>query len=127
MPEIDVRDFEERLDSGECSQVVRDIVASLRKAAERAGDVAWTAHSALGRSWGIIGKREGRVICRLDVKPQAEHVCVCIPGADDGKLVAAGTVHRRKNAPSWVDIRDTRGAKVLEPLIMRAYAEAGEA
>ena len=118
----DLREFEDRLNSRECTQVIRDVVASLKTAAERAGDVSWSAHSAPGRSWGIIGKRGGRVICRLDLKPQAGHVCVCIPGADDGKLNEAGTVHRRKNAPSWVDIRDTRGASLLEPLIAEAFA-----
>jgi hypothetical protein len=36
-------------------------------------------------------------------------------------------VHRRKNAPPWVDGADLRGAKELEPLIERAFAAAGVA
>jgi hypothetical protein len=43
------------------------------------------------------------------------------------QVEAAGTVHRRKNAESWVDIGDMRGANLLESLIARAYAAAGVA
>jgi len=122
MPATDLREFEDRMNSRECTQLIRDIVASLRTGAERAGEISWSAHSTPGRSWGIIGKRGGQVICRLDLKPEAGHVCVSIPGADDTKLNAAGTVHKRKNAPSWVDIRDTRGAGLLEPFIAEVSA-----
>ncbi len=121
MPEIDVQEFEERLNSRECSQSVRETVAALRKAAEQAGPVTWRAHSTPNGGWGITGKRVKRVFCQFDPKPAVLHVCARIPGADESELKAAGTVHPRKNAMPWVDIKDTRGAKVLEPLIARAY------
>jgi len=124
MAATDLREFEDRLNGRECTQLIRDVVESLRKAAEQAGDVEWSAHSTPGGGWGLIGRRSGRIFCRFDPKPQAGHVCVSIPSADDTKLNAAGAVHKRKNAPSWVDIRDTRGARLLEPLIAEASAAA---
>jgi hypothetical protein len=127
MPEIEISEFDERLNSQACSQVIRDIVALLREAANQAGPVVWRAHSTPGGGWGITGKRANRVFCRFDPKPTVPHVCVSVRGADDDGLKAAGTVHRRKNAESWVDVKDTRGARRLEPLIARAYAAAGVA
>lgn len=61
MPEIDVKEFDERLHSLECSEVIREIVADLRKAAERAGPVSWRAHSTPNGGWGITGKRVHKV------------------------------------------------------------------
>lgn len=65
------------------------------------------------------------MFCRFDPKPSMPHVCASVVGADEEGLKAAGAVHRRKNAESWVDIRDMRGANLLEPLIAQAYAAAG--
>lgn len=127
MPEINISEFDERLNSLECSQIIRDIVARLRAAADQAGPVVWRAHSTPGSGWGIAGKRANRVFCRFDPKPSIPHVCASVVGADEDGLKAAGTVHRRRNAASWVDIRDMRGANVLEPLIAQAYATAGVA
>lgn len=124
MPEVDISEFDERLNSRECGQAIRDIVARLRAAADQVGAVVWRAHSTPGGGWGITGKRAKRVFCRFDPKPSVPHVCVSVTGADEASLKAAGTVHRRKNAESWVDIRDVRGAKLLEPLIGQAYAAA---
>ena len=127
MPEVDVREFEDRLNSMECSQLIREIVTALRNAARKAGPMLWTAHSGPGGGWGIRGKRDRRLVCQFDPKPTALHVCAQVPGADERELKAAGTVHIRKNGLHWVDIRGVQGAKVLEPLIARAYARAGEA
>jgi hypothetical protein len=127
MPEVDIREFDERLNGRECSQVIRDIVARLRKTADQAGPAIWRAHSTPGGGWGITGKRANRVFCRFDPKPSVPHVCVSVVGADEDGLKAAGTVHRRKNAESWVDVADMRGANLLEPLIAHAYAAAGVA
>jgi hypothetical protein len=127
MPEVDISEFDERLNSRECRQVIRDIVARLRTAANEAGPVVWRAHSTPGGGWGITGKRANRVFCRFDPKPSVPHVCVCVLGADEVGLKAAGAVHRRKNAESWVDITNMRGANLLEPLIAQAYAAAGVA
>src|SRR4051812_22097038 len=102
MPEVDVNEFDERLNGGECSQALRDIVAHLREAADKAGPVVWRAHSTPAGSWGITGRRVSRVFFRLDPKPSLSHVCVSVVGADENGLKAAGTVHRRKNAESWV-------------------------
>ena len=124
MPEVDISEFDERLNSRECSQAIRDIVARLRAAADQAGPVVWRAHSTPGSGWGITGKRANRVFCRFDPKPSVPHVCVSVVGAHEDGLKAAGTVHRRKNAQSWVDIGDMRGASMLEPLIAQAYAAA---
>ena len=126
MSQTDLSEFDDRLNSGECSQIIRDIVACLREAAGRVGGIWRSAHSALERSWGIVGMRGGRVVCRLDIKPYAGHVCVSIPGADDRQIVAAGAVHCRKNAPSWVDVRDVKGAGRIAPLIAAACAEMAE-
>jgi len=125
MPEINLKEFDERLNSMECSQAIREIVAALRKAAEQAGPTSWIAHSGSGGGWGIRGKRDRRLVCQFDPKPTALHVCAQVPGADERELKAAGTVHLRKNGSHWVDVRDVQGAKTLEPLIARAYAEAG--
>ncbi len=127
MSEITVKQFEERLNSSDCSSVVRTVVYSLRAMAERQEPREWTirAHSGSGSGWGIEYKRGGLVFCRFDPKPNVEHVCVFVRGAAESDLEGAGKVHRRKNAPPWVDIRDERGAKALEPLIQRAFADAG--
>ena len=127
MPEVNISEFNERLNGLECSQIIRDIVARLRAAADQAGPVVWRAHSTPGGGWGITGKSANRVFCRIDTKPSILHVCASIVDADEDGLKAAGTVHRRKNAESWVDIRDMRGANLLEPLIAQAYAAAGVA
>lgn len=127
MPAVDISEFDERLNSRECSQVIRDIVAHLRTAADQAGPVVWRAHSTPGGGWGITGKRVNRVFCRFDPKPSVPHVCVSVVGADEVGLKAAGSVHRRKSAESWVDITNMRGANLLEPLIAQAYAAAGVA
>lgn len=65
------------------------------------------------------------MFCQFDPKPKANHVCASILGADEIDLKDAGTVHNRKNSRPWVDIKDMRGAKLLERLILRAYAAAG--
>ena len=127
MLETNLKEFNERLNSLECSQAIREIVAALRKAAEHAGPPSWIAHSGPGGGWGIRGKRDRRLVCQFDPKPTALHVCAQVPDADERELKAAGTVHLRKNGMHWVDVRDVRGARVLEPLIARAYAEAGVA
>ncbi len=127
MPEVDISEFDERLNSRECNQAIRDIVARLRAAADQAGPVVWRAHSTPGGDWGITGKRANRVFCLVDPKPSVPHVCVSVVGADEDDVKAAGTVHRRKNAESWVDIGDMCGANLLGPLIAQAYAAAGVA
>jgi hypothetical protein len=124
VPEIPVTEFDERLASGQCSQDVRDIVTYLRKAAVACGAINWRAHSTHGGGWGITAKTGNRVVCHLDPKPNAGHVCVCIPGVDELELKPAGTVHRRKDAPPWTDIRDLHGAAVVAPLMARAYRSA---
>jgi hypothetical protein len=124
VPEVDIREFDERLNSREYSREIRDIVALLRRSAEQVGPVIWRAHSTPGGGWGLTGKRANRVFCRFDPKPSVRHVCVSLRGADEDALKAAGTVHRRKNAEAWVDIRNTRGAHLLEPLIAQAYGAA---
>lgn len=54
MPAIDTNDFDARLDSLECSEAIREIVAYLRNAAEQAGaDVSSRAYSTPGGGWGI--------------------------------------------------------------------------
>jgi hypothetical protein len=126
MRDTDVLEFEERLNSLECSDNIRSIVVCLRNEAERAGDdVSTLSHLALSGGWGIRFKRGRAVFCRLDPKPSAEHVCVCIPAAEERVLSEAGTVHRRKNAWSWVDISDMRGAELLKNEIRLAYGRAG--
>jgi hypothetical protein len=127
MAEITMKEFDERLNSLECPDSIRQIVGLLRTAAKQAGPVSWRPHATPNGGWGITGKRDGRVFCQFDPKPAALHVCADVVGASDHELMAAGTVHTRKNARSWVDIRDARGVKALEPLIARAYAEAGQA
>src|ERR1700730_4006144 len=127
MSEVNISESDERLNSLECSQIIRDIVARLRTAADQAGTVVWRAHSTPGGSWGLAGKRANRVFCRFDPKPSIPPVCASVVGADEDGLKAAGTVHRRKNAESWVDIKDMRGANLLESLIAQAYAAAGVA
>ena len=124
MAEIDLKEFQERLRRQECSQTIRDVVDFLMKAAERAGPTEWRAHSTPGGGWGITGKRGKRVFCKFDPKPQVPHVGADVPGASESELMRAGRLHRRKDARPWVDIEDMRGAKVLEPLIARAYAAA---
>lgn len=124
MPEISTNEFDDRLNSLECSQEIRDILTYLRETAEQAGTVSWRAHSTPGSGWGITGKLSGRLFCRFDPKPSVPHVCAFIRGAAERELEAAGTVHRRKSGGPWVDIRNMRDAKVLEPLIARAGAAA---
>lgn len=124
MPEIELKDFEERLRSAECSEGIREIVATLRKAAEKAGPVVWRAHSTPNSGWGLTGKRGERTFCSFDPKPRAGHVCVCIRGADEKVLLDAGMVHKRRNDWPWTDIKDLRGARLIEPEIVRAYAAA---
>jgi hypothetical protein len=125
--EIGVDEFEARLCGMHGGTEVGDIIKFFREAAELAGPVVWRAHLAESGGWGIAGKREKRVFCRFDPKPTVPHVCAQIAGASEDDLKAAGTVHRRKDGKPWVDVRDLRGAKVLEPLIFRAYREAGVA
>ncbi len=99
-------------------------MACLREAAAKAGPVVWRAHSTSGGGWGITGKRDRRTFCSFDPKPSVPHVCASVPGADEHELKTVGTVHLRKNANPWVDVKDLRGAGCLEPLILRAYAAA---
>ena len=120
MAHVPTTEFDEGLRSVDCSQEIRDIVARLRSAAQQGGPVEWQAHSNRG-GWGIAAKRANRVFCRFDPKPTVPHVCVNILGADDEELNIAGTVHRRKNAPSWVDVCDVPSALLLQPFIARAY------
>ena len=72
--EIDLKEFDERLNSQECPEAIREIVAALRKAAKQAGPPSWTAHSGPGGGWGIRGKRDRRLVCQFDPKPTALHV-----------------------------------------------------
>ena len=104
-----------------------EVVALLRNLAESAGPMTWRAHSTPGSGWGITAKRDGRVFCRFDPKPTVPHVCVQIKGASEDELKVAGTVHRRTNAEPWVDVNNVRSARLLEPLIARAYASVGVA
>jgi len=126
MAEMSVKDFEERLNSSECSQELRDIVAILRQAARGAGeDVEPRAHSTQGSGWGITYKRGTRVFCQFDPKPTALHVGADVRGADEAELQKAGRLHRRKNGKPWVHVEDANAAKKLVPLIHRAYEQAG--
>jgi len=43
VPEIDTNDFDARLNSLECSEAIREIVASLRKAAEQDDPHEWSS------------------------------------------------------------------------------------
>lgn len=127
MPEVEVKEFEERIFSGECTQDIREIVACLRDVAEKAGpDVTIRAHSKPKGGWGITFKRAGRVFCRFDPKPQAGHVWALVSGGDRAALAVAGTVSGRGDGP-WVAIRDMRGAEQLVPSIQHAYDAAGAA
>ena len=56
MPEIDIRQVEDRLNSLECSQAIRELVDALRKAAEQVGPVSWHAHEGAGSGWGLTAK-----------------------------------------------------------------------
>ena len=125
MGEIGLRDFDERLNSGECGQELRTTMATLRAAAERCGPVVWRAHETPGGGWGLTGKRDGRVFCHFDPKPSTPKVCVCIPGATVDELRSLGSPHLRKNAPPWVDILGADSASKIEPLMQRAYSAAG--
>ena len=127
MSEITVEEFEQRLNNSQCSSFVRTLVHSLRAVAERQEPREWTvrAHSGSGSGWGIEYKRGRVVFCRFD--PTAEHVCVRVLGASESELRNAGNVHPRKNAPPWVHVREEQGVRALEPLIRRAFADAGVA
>jgi hypothetical protein len=117
-------DIEEILDSREYSEDVREIVAYLWRVTERAGG-EMRAYSTRKGARHITGKLGKRVICWIDPKPQANHVGVCIPGADERVLVDAGRVHRRKNNWPWVHIENMRGAERLESEIRGAYERIG--
>lgn len=127
MRELSMKAFEDRLAGMDCTDILRRIVASLRAVAEEDDPKEWTSIADdSGNSWGIRFKRGRSVYLRIDPKPVAGHVCVCIPGAEEDVLKAAGQVHRRKNgAPSWVDVADVRGAALLADQIRQAYRRAG--
>ena len=126
MSAIDIRDFDERLNSLDCSQVIREIVACLRDAAEQAGgiDVSSNAYSTASGGWGITYKRDQRVFCRFDPKPNKLHVWAFVLGADTNELTDAGTLSAQKG---WVAISNLRSAELLAPAIVRAYTVAGAA
>jgi hypothetical protein len=126
MRESSVTAFEERLGGMDCSDTLRRIVASLRAVAEEDDSREWTSIAGdRGSWWGMRYKRGRSVYLRIDPKPVAGHVCVCVPGAEDEPLKAAGQVHRRKNDWPWVDVKDVRGAEVLADEIRQAYRRVG--
>lgn len=121
-----VRAFEERLAGGTCPDELRHVVACLRAAAEEDDAREWVADAAERKSWwGITYKRGRRVYLRIDPKPTAGHVGVCVPGADDSALSVAGDLHRRKNDWSWVHVRDVASAQRLVDEIRHAYRRSG--
>jgi hypothetical protein len=110
MAEIDISEFDERLNGRECSQVIRNIVACLREAADQAGPVVWRAHSTIGGGWGITGRRAKTVFCRFDPKPSVPHVCVSVVGVDEVGLKAVGR-YTGERAPSGGSTSSTCAAQ----------------
>ncbi len=123
MAEIDLKEFQERLRShaNQPDDPGRRGLPHEGCGARRSHGVARSFNA--GRRLGT-GKRGKRVFCKFDPKPQVPHVGADVPGASESELMRAGRLHRPKDARAWVDIVDMRGAKVLEPLIARAYAAA---
>lgn len=120
MPEIDIVEFDAKLNGLDGGSELKEIVALLRRAAEQAGIAEWSAHSTAGGGWGVTGRAGRRVVCRFDPKPSVLHVCVCVPQATESELKVAGRVHRRKNGPAWVDVCDLTSAEALVPALVRA-------
>jgi hypothetical protein len=120
MAEVDVEEFEARLNGLECSQNLRDLVRGLRDAVETVGPVSWHGLSTTA-GWGINARRHGRVVCRFDPKPRRDHVWVLVPNASASDLAAVGSLSLQ---PGWVAVTTLLGGNVqrLTELFAWSYA-----
>jgi hypothetical protein len=102
---------------------VREIFDALRRiATEGLGRVS-EHPSGAGDRWGTSFKIDSGLVFRADPWPEAGHVGIRIPKADQKSLEGLGQVHVRKNGDLWVHVTTLKSIDRIRALVDVRYEQ----